>query len=411
MKAKTYKSTKLACYTGYIVQAVICNLAPLLFVIFSEKFQISLEKLALLITINFATQMLVDITSVKYVDIVGYRAIAVTSQGLAFIGLSSMAILPNILPNPYYGISLSIILCAIGSGLTEVIISPIVESIPGEKKTSEMALLHSFYCWGQVLTVLITTPLLLLLGDNYWYIVPALWAVIPLLNSIKFLRVPLTKTLSKEERTPLKELFFSKQFITSIIIMICAGASELAMSQWSSYFAETGLKVSKVMGDLLGPCLFAILMGLGRTIFGFNGERVNIKIILSLCAGLCIICYIGTSLINSPIISLLLCALTGLGVSVMWPGTFSLTAKIFPKGGGSMFGVLAFAGDTGCTLGPWFVSFMTIAARTGATDGEALKVGLGFGAIFPIIMIVSLLLLNRPNKDIDKNDNNDIIKA
>lgn len=410
MKERTFKSTKLACYIGYIVQAVVCNLAPLLFVIFSGKFQITLERLTVLITINFATQMIVDVTSVKYVDKLGYRFIAVASQALAFVGLSCMALLPNILPDPYFGIAISIVLCAIGSGLTEVIISPIVESIPGKKKTSEMALLHSFYCWGQVLTVLFTTPLLIILGDNYWYIAPALWAIIPLINSINFLSVPLTKTLSKEERTPIGKLLISKQFIASIIIMICAGASELAMSQWSSYFAETGLNVSKAMGDLLGPCLFAVLMGLGRTIFGFNGERVNIKVILSLCAVLCIVCYIGTSLIDSPIISLLLCALTGLGVSVMWPGTFSLTAKMFPKGGGSMFGILAFAGDTGCTLGPWFVSFMTFTAKAGASDGEALKAGLGFGAIFPIIMIVSLILLNH-HKSVDKNVNNDIISS
>lgn len=408
---RTYKSTKYACYTGYIVQAVINNLAPLLFVIFSNKFQINLERLAILITINFATQMIVDVTSVKYVDIIGYKAVAVSSQALAFLGLAMMAVLPNVLPDPYIGIAVSIMLCATGSGLTEVIISPIVDSIPGEKKTSEMSLLHSFYCWGQVITVLFTTILIKIIGDNFWYIAPALWAVIPLANSINFLSVPLSKTLSKEERTPVGKLLLSKQFIASIIIMICAGASEIAMSQWSSYFAETGLKVSKMTGDLLGPCLFAVLMGIGRTIFGFNGERVNIKLILTLCASLCIICYVGTSLVSSPFISLLFCALTGLSVSVMWPGTFSLTSKMFPKGGGSMFGLLAFAGDTGCTLGPWFVSFMTITAGQGLSDGEALKKGLGYGAIFPIILILSIIFLSKHHKSIDKENNNDIIKA
>lgn len=405
---RTFKSTKYACYTGYVVQAVINNLAPLLFVIFSNKFQINLEKLALLITINFATQMIVDVTSVKYVDAVGYKAIAVSSQALAFVGLASMAVLPNILPDPYVGIAISIMFCAIGSGLTEVIISPIVDSIPGEKKTSEMSLLHSFYCWGQVITVLFTTVLIKIIGNDFWYIAPALWSIIPLSNSINFLSVPLTKTLSKEERTPVEKLLLSKKFIASIIIMICAGASEIAMSQWSSYFAETGLKVSKVTGDLLGPCLFAVLMGIGRTVFGFNGERVNIKLILALSAGLCIICYIGTSLVSSPFISLLLCALTGLGVSVMWPGTFSLSSKMFPKGGGSMFGLLAFAGDTGCTLGPWFISFMTLRVNQGFTDGEALKRGLGYGAIFPIILILAVLFLS---KSVDKKGKSDIIKS
>ena len=411
MKKRTFQSTKHACYTGYIVQAVINNLAPLLFVIFSGKFGITLEKLTVLITVNFITQMLVDFISVKFVDQLGYRILAVASQAVTFVGLISMSVLPGVLPEPYIGIIISIILNAIGSGLTEVIISPIVESIPGEKKTSEMSLLHSFYCWGQVLVVVVTTLLIKIIGDDYWYIVPALWALMPLVNTFNFLTVPLTKTLSKEEKTPLGKILLSKQFILSLIIMICAGASELAMSQWSSYFAETGLKVSKVTGDLLGPCMFAAFMGMGRTVFGFNGEKINIKTVLSVCAALCAACYLGTSLINQPIISLILCALTGLGVSVMWPGTFSLTSKMFPKGGGSMFGILALAGDTGCTLGPWFVSFMSLNISDNSSDGEALKKGLLFGAVFPIIMIVSILILKFNEKSVDKKSNSDIISA
>lgn len=411
MKKRTFQSTKYACYTGYVVQAIINNLAPLLFVIFSEKFNISLQRLALLITVNFVTQTIVDIASVKFVDRIGYRILSVASQFTAFLGLLFMSVLPNVISDAYIGITISIIFCAVGSGLTEVIISPIVESIPGEKKTSEMSLLHSFYCWGQVIVVLFTTLLIKAIGNDYWYFAPALWSVLPLVNSVNFLSVPLTKTLSKEEKTPVGKLLLSKQFIVSLIIMICAGASEIAMSQWSSYFAETGLKVSKVTGDLLGPCLFAVFMGLGRTIFGFNGERVNIKVMLSLSAGLCIICYIGTSFAKLPIVSLLFCALTGLSVSIMWPGTFSLAARIFPKGGGSMFGLLALAGDIGCALGPWFVSFMTVASSDGTNGGEALKTSLGFGAIFPIIMILSILLLKDRKKGIDKTHGDDIIEA
>ncbi|MCH5190871.1 MAG: MFS transporter [Oscillospiraceae bacterium] len=411
MRQRTFQSTKYACYTGYIVQAVINNLAPLLFVIFSEKFGITLEKLTVLITVNFITQMLVDIISVKFVDQIGYRVVASVSQAVTFVGLISMALLPVVLPEPYIGIVISIMLNAVGSGLTEVIISPIVESIPGEKKTSEMSLLHSFYCWGQVLVVVVTTILIKIIGDNYWYIVPALWAIIPLVNTFNFLTVPLTKTLTEEEKTPLGKILLSKQFILSLIIMTCAGASELAMSQWSSYFAETGLKISKVTGDLLGPCLFAVFMGIGRTVFGFNGEKINMKSVLAACATLCAVCYLGTSLINQPIISLILCALTGLGVSVMWPGTLSLTSKMFPKGGSSMFGILALAGDTGCTLGPWFVSFMSLSISKNASDGDALKKGLFFGAVFPIIMIVSILILKFSEKNVDKNSNDDIIST
>lgn len=402
MKHRTYQSTKYACYTGYVVQAVINNLAPLLFVIFSKRFEITLERLSVLITINFITQTIIDVASVKFVDKIGYRILSVLSQAVTFLGLTSMAVLPIVLPNPYTGIVISIMLCAIGSGLTEVIISPIVESIPGEKKTSEMSLLHSFYCWGQVLTVIVTTLLIKVFGEKYWFIAPAFWAFIPLFNSINFSTVPLEKTLSKEEKTPLGKLLLSYNFIFSVIIMLCAGASELAMSQWSSYFAETGLKVSKVTGDLLGPCLFAVFMGIGRTIFGFNGEKLKIKSALTACAVLCAVCYIGTSISNIPLISLFFCALTGLGVSIMWPATFSLAARMFPKGGGSMFGILALAGDLGCAFGPWLVSYISIAVSSGSADGEALKHGLGYGAVFPIIMIFAVIMLGIKEKSIDK---------
>lgn len=402
MKQRTYQSTKYACYTGYVVQAVINNLAPLLFVIFSKRFEITLERLSVLITINFITQTIIDVASVKFVDKIGYRILSVLSQAVTFLGLTSMAVLPIVLPNPYTGIVISIMLCAIGSGLTEVIISPIVESIPGEKKTSEMSLLHSFYCWGQVLTVIVTTLLIKVFGEKYWFIAPAFWAFIPLFNSINFSTVPLEKTLSKEEKTPLGKLLLSYNFIFSVIIMLCAGASELAMSQWSSYFAETGLKVSKVTGDLLGPCLFAVFMGIGRTIFGFNGEKLKIKSALTACAVLCAVCYIGTSLANIPLISLFFCALTGLGVSIMWPATFSLAARMFPKGGGSMYGILALAGDLGCAFGPWLVSYISIEVSSGSADGEALKHGLGYGAVFPIIMIFAVIMLGIKEKGIDK---------
>ena len=411
MKKRNFKSTKHACYTGYIVQAVINNIAPLLFVIFSTQFNISFERLSILITVNFVTQMIIDISSVKFIDKIGYRILSVSSQFITFLGLALMAILPNIMKNSFVGIVISIMFCAIGSGLTEVIISPIVESIPGDKKTSEMSLLHSFYCWGQVFVVIVTTLLIKAFGEQYWYIVPAIWSIIPFANSLNFTTVPLAKTLTKEEKTPLKKMLFSYEFIFAMIIMICAGASEIAMSQWSSYFAETGLKISKVTGDLLGPCLFAIFMGIGRTFFGFYGEKIKIKTALTICSSICIACYIGASLSKLPLLSLLYCALTGLGVSIMWPATFSLSARMFPKGGGSMFGVMALAGDLGCTLGPWLVSYISVLYSNSLSEGDALKKGLGYGAIFPIIMVISVIMLGIKEKFVDKKSNNDIINT
>ena len=398
MKTRTFTGTKTACYIGYIVQGIVNNIAPLLFVIFSDKFDISLEKLSLLITINFATQLIVDTISIKFVDTIGFKPLAIISQGIAFVGLSCLGILPNIMENSYVGIVISIVLSAIGSGITEVIISPIVESIPGEKKTSEMSLLHSFYCWGQVFVVLLTTIMIKLFGSNLWYIAPILWAIIPLINTINFISVPIQPNLTKEEKIPFLKLLFSKQFLLCIVIMICSGASEIGMSQWSSYFAEAGLNVVKMTGDLLGPCLFAVLMGTGRMIFGFIGEKINLKVALCISAGLCAACYLGTCFIKNPVISLLTCALTGITVSIMWPATLSLAARLFPNGGGAMYSVLALSGDTGCTLGPWFISFMTIQMSQGITSGESLKTGLGFGALFPIFMIIAISMLNIKKK-------------
>ena len=409
MKKRTFLGTKVACYTGYLVQGIINNIAPLLFVIFSNKFDITLSKLSLLITINFATQLFVDTISIKFVDKIGYKPLAIISQGIAFIGLTCLGILPNIMSNPYIGIVISIMLSAIGSGITEVIISPIIESIPGEKKTAEMSLLHSFYCWGQVTVVLLTTMMIKFLGNDLWFVAPIIWSIFPLINTINFLGVPIKPNLTSEEKTPFLKMLFSKHFLLLIVIMICSGASEIGMSQWSSYFAETGLKVSKMTGDLLGPCLFAVLMGLGRMIFGFIGEKINLKSALSASAFLCAICYLGTCLVNNPVVSLLTCAVTGITVSIMWPATLSMAARFFPKGGGSMYSVLALSGDTGCTIGPWFISFMTIKISTDASTGDALKTGLGFGALFPILMIMAIAILNTSKKSIDKCRNSDII--
>ena len=409
MKNRTFTGTKIACYTGYLVQGIINNIAPLLFVIFSDKFNVTLTQLSLLITINFATQLVVDTLSIKFVDKIGYKPLAIVSQGIAFIGLASLGILPNILSNSYLGIVVSIMLSAIGSGITEVIISPIVESIPGEKKTAEMSLLHSFYCWGQVTVVLLTTIMIRVFGNDLWYVAPIIWSVFPLINMINFISVPIAPNLTSEEKTPFFKMLFSRQFVLLIVIMICSGASEIGMSQWSSYFAEAGLKVSKMTGDLLGPCLFAVLMGSGRMIFGFVGEKINLKTALTCSALLCAFCYLGTCFINNSVISLLTCAITGITVSIMWPASLSLAARLFPKGGGSMYSVLALSGDTGCTLGPWFISFMTIKMSIDAASGEALKTGLGFGALFPILMIIAISMLNISKKYIDKHSNSAII--
>ena len=414
-KTQNFKSTVFACYRGYITQGIVNNLSPLFFVLFQNKFGISYSLISALILCNFVTQVITDMLSVKYVDRIGYRKSAVIAHALAFLGLVMQGTLPNVLPAPYVGLVLATIVNGVGGGLIEVIISPIVDSCPGDAKASAMSLLHSFYCWGQVGVVLITTLLLRLIGEDLWFIIPILWSLLPLYNLFRFLKVPLTPTVPEEEKTPLKTLFTSKIFLMALLLMLCAGASELAMSQWSSLFAERALGVTKVIGDLLGPCLFAVFMGIGRTIYGVWGEKIHLTGAMVFCAALCILCYLGTALFENPWLSLLSCALCGFSVSLMWPGTFSLTSAAYPKGGTAMFGILAVLGDVGCSVGPALMG-----AVSGAVSGNAniaasfpnltadqfgLKSGMLFSAVFPASILIGVLLLTRFHKSANKKPN------
>ena len=414
-KTQNFKNTVFACYRGYITQGIVNNLSPLFFVLFQNKFGISYSLISALILCNFVTQVITDMLSVKYVDRIGYRKSAVIAHALAFLGLVMQGTLPNVLPAPYVGLVLATIVNGVGGGLIEVIISPIVDSCPGDAKASAMSLLHSFYCWGQVGVVLITTLLLRLIGEDLWFIIPILWSLLPLYNLFRFLKVPLMPTVPEEEKTPLKTLFTSKIFLVALLLMLCAGASELAMSQWSSLFAERALGVTKIIGDLLGPCLFAVFMGIGRTIYGVWGEKIHLTGAMVFCAALCILCYLGTALFENPWLSLLSCALCGFSVSLMWPGTFSLTSAAYPKGGTAMFGILAVLGDVGCSVGPALMG-----AVSGAVSGNAniaasfpnltadqlgLKSGMLFSAVFPAFILIGVLLLTRFHKSANKKPN------
>ncbi len=403
----TYKSTLHACYFGYITQAIINNLTPLLFIIFQNSFHISFEMLGRLILLNFGTQLVVDGLAVKYVDRIGYRKSIVMAHFFSAAGLIALGILPMLLPSPYIGLSIAVVIYAIGGGLIEVLVSPIVDSLPGEAKASAMSLLHSFYSWGQVGVVAITTILLSRIGHSVWYILPVVWSLIPIYNMYRFIKVPLVPGIPEHEKIPIKKLISSKVFLTAMLLMLCAGASELAMSQWSSLFAEKGLQVPKVVGDLLGPCLFGVLMGIGRTIYGIWGHKIPLAKALMGSAALCVVCYLVTVLVQIPVISLLSCALCGLAVSLMWPGVFSLTAERYPTGGTAMFGILAIFGDLGCSFGPWLTGLISDIAQKSAgllqvaqnqglqPEQMGLKAGLFAAAIFPLIMLVGLFLFRK----------------
>ena len=388
----TYRHTLHASYLGYITQAIINNLPPLLFLTFQRTFDISLELISMLITINFGIQILVDFLAARYVDRIGYRPCIVAAHVLSAAGLLALGILPYALPNAYAGILIAMTLNAIGGGLIEVLISPIVESLPGDEKASAMSMLHSFYCWGHMGVVILSTVYFAMAGMNAWRVLPALWALLPLANVFFFTQVPMRTLVSQEERMPMRRLLSSRVFWLLFVLMICSGASEQGMSQWSSYFAESGLGVSKTLGDLLGPCAFAFTMGLARLIYGLYGTKINLHGALYASSALCVASYLISVFAPWPVLSLVGCALCGLSVGMMWPGTFSTAAEANPQGSTAMFALLALAGDLGCAGGPTLVGFVS-----GAAGGE-LKAGLLCAIVFPIALVIALTALRRTLK-------------
>lgn len=385
MKNINYKSTLHACYLGYITQALIVNLPPLLFVVFRDKFGLSYTMLGSLVVVIFITQLIVDALAIKFVDKIGYRVSAIIAHLFAAVGMVALAFLPRLLPQPYVGLVIACSLFAIGGGLIEVLVSPIVESLPGEAKASSMSLLHSFYSWGQVLVIILSTVALLLAGRDLWFVLPLLWTVLPIITLYKFTRVPLVPPEEESKRTPLRTLVTSKIFLIALLLMVCSGAAEQAMAQWASLFAEKGLGISKTLGDLLGPCLFAVMMGIVRTLYGMKGQKINIQKTLIICSLLCILSFAITALVPVPAISLLGCSLCGLTVSLMWPGMLSLTAGGYPSGGTAMFAMLALSGDLGCSVGPWLTGIVA--------DSSNLNIGLLTGMFFPAIMLIGLFIL------------------
>jgi fucose permease len=402
----TYDHTRRACYAGYVTQAIVNNLAPLLFIVFQTRYDVPYERLGRLVLLNFVTQLVTDLVAVKVVDRAGYRRPLVLAHVCCVVGLVLLAVFPSVLSSPYLGLSLAIVVYAIGGGLLEVSVSPVVDALPSPQtgKAGAMSLLHSFYCWGQVAVVLGTTLLLVQIGAEAWQVLPLVWMVVPLANLVVFLRVPLPQTVPHAHRTALGPLLKAPAFAAALVLMGGAGASELTMSQWSSLFAERGLGLPKVWGDLAGPCMFAVLMGFGRVAYGLWGAKMPLVPALVGCGTLATACYLTAALSHDPVRSLVGCALCGLAVSLLWPGTFSLAAARFPLGGAAMFGVLAVFGDTGAAAGPWLAGAVADAA-TGAqgvlhrladrlpdAGGSSLRAGLLIGTMFPLSVVATALV-------------------
>ncbi|MBQ7395797.1 MAG: MFS transporter [Lentisphaeria bacterium] len=393
-REKNYKKTLTACYLGFVTQAISANFTPLLFLTFKGSYGITLEKIAMIPLAFYLTQLLVDIAAAKFADKVGYRLCVIASQVLSSLGLISMTFLPDLMPNPFAGILTSVILYAIGSGLIEVLLSPIVEACPFENKDGIMSLLHSFYCWGAVSVILGSTLFFAVFGIEHWKILTVLWAMIPLYNSINFISCPIEKLVEEGESMSIRRLLGVPMFWMMIFLMICAGASEASMAQWASAFTESALKVSKVVGDLAGPCLFAVFMGVSRMVYGKMSHKLNLVKTMFWCGSFAVVCYLLASLSSFAVLGLVGCALCGSAVGIMWPGTISLSSRRCPAGGTAMFAFLALAGDLGATVSPAIVGKVAEAA------GENLKTGLLAATLFPVCMTLGLLLLyNKSEKE------------
>jgi MFS family permease len=388
MKSK-YQKTLIACYLGFITQAIAANFAPLLFLTFHRTYQISLGRIAFISTAFFFTQLLVDLFCAKYVDRIGYRRSVIASEVFSAAGLIGLAFLPSLLPDPYVGILISVIIYAMGSGLIEVLVSPIVEACPFDNKDSVMSLLHSFYCWGSVGVILLSTIFFAIFGIENWRILACIWALIPLYNTFNFISCPIESLTEEGEGLSIRQLCHIPIFWIALILMVCAGASEISMAQWASAYVESALGISKSIGDIIGPCLFAVMMGMSRSFYGKYGENIDLMKFMIGSGALCLVCYLLSALAPLPFLNLVGCAVCGFSVGIMWPGTISIASQKIPLGGTAMFALLAMAGDLGGSVGPGIVGFVTQNAN------DNLKVGMLAGCVFPTVLVLSVLLLKR----------------
>lgn len=393
---KNIKQTVAACYIGYISQAIINNFSPLLYVTFRETYGISLSEISLLIVLNFGIQVLVDFTAARFIGDSNTRSATVLAHAFAAVGLIGLFLFPKIIPNAFLGICIAVIMSGVGGGLIEVMVSPILEALPGDEKSGAMSLLHSFYCWGQAGVILISTLVFTVGGISLWPYLAISWAAVPLAGMILFSFAPIYPLVSEGESMPRKKLFTSRLFWILLIMMLCAGASELAMSQWASAFVEKGLGIDKSMGDLLGPCMFAVLMGISRVFYAKFSKKIDLRKFFIISSLICMASYLLAAISPHPIVSLVGCALCGFGVGVMWPGTYSIAAAALPGGGVSMFAYLALAGDIGCTSGPSIVGLVADAA------GGNLRIAFLVALVFPSLLLISQKFIKTES---DKNGN------
>ena len=389
---KNYKKTLVACYLGFVTQAISSNFPPLLFLTFMGNYGITLDKIAIIPLVFYLTQLFVDLAATKFADKIGYRTCIIASQVLSAVGLALMAVLPDVFPVPYIGILISVVLFAMGSGLIEVLVSPIVEACPFENKDGMMSLLHSFFCWGSMGTILVSTLFFAVFGIENWRILTFILALVPLYNTLNFINCPIERLVEDGKSMGIRNLLKTPIFWLMILLMVCSGASEATMTQWASAFTESAIGVSKTVGGLAGPCLFAMFMGISRMLYGKFSQKLDLAKVMLVCGIMCVGCYLLASLATLPILGLAGCALCGLAVGIMWPGSISISSQKCPRGGTAMFAFLALAGDFGAAAGPTMVGSLSDMA------GGNLKTGLFAATAFPIILVVGLVVLRSIKK-------------
>ncbi len=387
----TYKHTRYACYTASLTSAIINNFTPLLFVTLSDTFGITTDKLGLLVTVNFVVQILMDWTGARYADKVGYRTTMLISQSLQALGMVALGTFPYVMPDPYIGLICAVVMYAMGGGLNEAISSPIFEALPTDDDSSKLSIMHSFYCWGSMLVVIVSALYFWIFGVENWRFLAYGWACFSVIGVIMFAKVPIVTFAEETEKISARKLFSRKLFWVFLVLMVCSGSAELAVSQWASMFVEKGLGVSKTLGDVIGPCLFALAMGISRVIYGMYSSKWDLSKFIMLSTVLCIISYIMIAVVPNTAVAVLGCALCGFSVGVMWPGVISLAAQKMPEGGTPMFGFLAMGGDVGCSAGPYIVGL--VAAATKANEYDSLRSGLLTVTVFPILLVVFMIIL------------------
>lgn len=383
-----HRATLAGSYVGFVTQAIVNNLGPLLFLIWHESFGIGFGAIGLIVSVNFGVQLLTDAVSPPLIDKVGYRAAMVFAHVIAAAGLVALGVLPFVLPSPYLGLVVAMVIGAVGGGLLEVMVSPVVEALPTQNKAFHMSLLHSFYCWGLVAVVALSTVGFVLLGHDRWPLLCFAWALVPALNAVLLCFVPYYTLVEEGAAMGYRDLLRQGVFWLLILLMAAAGASELSMSQWASAYAQAGLGLDKTTGDLMGPMAFSITMGLARVIFGARATTTNVARIIMWCLGLCIVSYLLAAFGPWPWLGLVGVIACGFSVGILWPGTFTLSQRVFRRGGTVMFALLALGGDAGAAIGPAVVG--QVADATGS-----LADGIAVGTVFPVLMLAGALVLTR----------------